>query len=77
VNVYWLDFSKKERLYFSLKPGASHNQCTGEGHEWIIRDKETNRFIMRVPAQKEDIEVVVPKVNRVTQSKSKPIRVQF
>jgi hypothetical protein len=64
VSVYWLDYSKKEVKYFTLRPGQSINQQTYTGHQWIVRDTETNRLIMKFTALKNDSVVDIPKIDR-------------
>jgi len=65
VSVYWLDYSKKEVKYFSLRPGQSIKQQTYPGHQWIVRDTETNRLIMKFTALKNDSAVDIPKIESV------------
>ena len=38
VNVYWLDFTGKRKLYLTLQNGESRDQITFLTHPWVVTD---------------------------------------
>lgn len=45
LDVYWLDFEGKERPYLKLAPGKGQSQPTYTGHNWVVRDAQTQRQV--------------------------------
>ena len=45
IEVFWIDFHKKERRYATLRPGQSYEQQTLIHHVWRARDAHTKALV--------------------------------
>jgi len=53
------------------------DQDTGVGHEWIVRNAETNKYIAKYIAQEYETTFVFPKVKRAPLSLNTSIPITF
>jgi len=47
IKVFWINFSGKETLYRTLRPGQTYVQHTYIGHKWVVRAAAGNRLLWR------------------------------
>lgn len=46
VDIYWVNFGKKETFYTKLEPNSTWNINTYVSHKWIVRESDTQEFVM-------------------------------
>lgn len=64
IDVYWVDFDRKEILFFSVSPNGTVQQGTYSSHAWRIRDL-TGKIVMDVIATSDENQTIVIEASQV------------
>lgn len=49
VEIYWIDFNGKRKLYDTVSPGDDFNATTYRGHPWVVTDEDGNCLTLITP----------------------------
>ena len=58
IDIYWMDYQCKEKLYSTVRPGGTIVQPTFVSHPWRIRENGTGKILKQVTPTTSETQVI-------------------